>query len=90
MPGQKKQGKPRGKAVEAKQPEKPKARRSKEALVEQAIQQFGQKLDQNEVKPTIGDFIRLLQLEKELLEGTPKEIKVSWVESDGKDNVPEK
>jgi len=28
----------------------------------------------------VGDFIRLLQLEKELAEETPREIKVTWVE----------
>ena len=82
--------KPGRKAAETKQPAKPQRGRSRQELVEQAIQQFGQKLEQNELKPTVGDLIRLLQLEKELLEETPKEIKVSWVGTDAKEHVPEK
>ncbi len=66
--------------AEGKQEAKPRRARSKKTLVKQVIQQFGQKLEKDEVKPTVGDFIRLLQLEKELLDESPKEIKVSWVE----------
>ena len=76
--------------AETKHPEKPKRAKDKKALVKQAIQQFGEKLDKNELKPTVGDFIRLLQLERELLEETPKEIKVSWVEPDKKEHAPGK
>ena len=54
-------------------------RRAKE-LVEQVIEKMEQKLKSEEVKPSVGDLIRLLQLEKELEEEQPKEIKVSWVE----------
>jgi hypothetical protein len=64
--------------------------KSKKTLVNQVIRQFGEKIENNELKPTVGDFIRLLQLEKELLEKTPKEIKVSWVEAEQKEHAPEK
>ena len=39
-----------------------------------------EKLASDELKPTVGDFIRLVQLDKELTEEQPREIKVSWVE----------
>ncbi len=76
--------------AETKPTEKPKRAKNKKALVKQAIQQFGKKLDSNELKPTVGDFLRLLQIEKELLEEKPKEIKVSWVEPEEKEHAPEK
>ncbi len=76
--------------AEQKPAEKPKRSRSKKALVKQVIQQIGKKLDNDELKPTVGDLIRLLQLEKELLEEAPKEIKVSWVEPAGSEDATEK
>ena len=36
--------------------------------------------EKKELKGTLGDFIRLLQLEKELEDEQPKEIEVRWVE----------
>ena len=76
--------------AETKQVEKVKRAKNKKELVQQAIQQIGDKLDKNELKPTVGDLIRLLQFEKEILEETPKEIKVSWVEPEEKEHVPER
>jgi hypothetical protein len=76
--------------AKTKHVEKEKRAKNKKELVQQAIQQIGDKLDKNELKPTVGDLIRLLQLEKEILEETPKEIKVSWVEPEEKGHVPER
>jgi hypothetical protein len=76
--------------VETKHAEKPKRAKNKKALVKQVIQQIAEKLDNNELKPTLGDLFRALQLQKELLEETPKEIKVSWVEPDEEEHVPGK
>ena len=53
---------------------------NKAALVNRMIQSFEEKLDKQELKGTLGDFIRLLQLEKELEDEQPKEIEVRWVE----------
>ena len=75
--------------AETKHVEKTKRAKDKKALVKQAIRQIGEKIENNELKPTVGDFIRLLQLEKELLEEAPREIKVSWVEPE-KEYVLEK
>jgi len=88
--GVKKQGrgaKP-GETAETKQPEKLKRPRNKAALVKHVIRKITSKLENDELKPTVGDFIRLLQLEKELAEETPREIKVTWVEPE-KENAPE-
>ena len=38
------------------------------------------KITADEFKPTLADFLRLVQLEKEIGEEEPKEIKVTWVE----------
>jgi len=39
-----------------------------------------EKLSGKEVKATLGDYIKLVQLQKELDEEQPKEIKVTWME----------
>ena len=59
---------------------KPKASSHAE-LVEKAILAFGQKVETKNV--TVGDFIRLLQLQKEINGDDPKEIKVTWVDTVG-------
>ena len=38
------------------------------------------KLGGEDVKASLGDYIRLMQLHKELDEDAPREIKVTWVE----------
>ncbi len=44
------------------------------------VEKMEGKLKDNEFKPTLADFLRLVQLEKEIGEEEPKEIKVTWVE----------
>jgi hypothetical protein len=61
--------------------------KTKAELVSKVIQTFEKKLNSDQLKPTVGDFIRLLQLEKELEEQQPREIEVTWVERDGKKNA---
>jgi hypothetical protein len=50
-------------------------------LVEKAIQSIEAKLASSEVKATLADFIRLLQMQKELQLDQPREIKITWVET---------
>lgn len=58
----------------------PRRRGSRRAdLVERAIESIEQKLGSSDVKATFADFIRLLQLQKELQSDQPREIKVTWV-----------
>ena len=39
-----------------------------------------EKMTGNQMKATLGDYIRLVQLHKELDDESPKEIRVTWVE----------
>lgn len=56
-------------------------------MVEQILEQVEQKIGEGEVKATLSDYIRLVQLQKELEEEEPGEITVRWV--DPKDAVEE-
>ena len=46
------------------------------------ITKMEDKLREAEFKPSLADFLRLVQLEQETGEEEPKEIKVTWVEPD--------
>ena len=46
------------------------------------ITKMEDKLKEADFKPSLADFLRLVQLEKETGEEEPKEIKVTWVEPD--------
>ena len=63
-----------------KQPRKEKAKRkaSNTKLVQQAIQAFGNQVDSKKV--TVSEFVRLLELEKQMQGEARKEIKVTWVD----------
>ncbi len=61
----------------------------KARLIEMAIQKIEKKLASDEVKASIGDFIRLLQLQKEFYGDQPRQVTVTWIESTEKDCVPE-
>jgi hypothetical protein len=53
-------------------------RRTRGQLVAEVIESIEKRID--ELKPTVGDFIRLMQMEREIEADQPKEIKVSWVD----------
>jgi len=57
-------------------------------LVKKAIKVFEKKLEEKNV--SVGEFVRLLELQKEIDEDEPKEIKVTWVESGEKEPTSEK
>ena len=48
-------------------------------LLVNAIESIETRLRGPEFKPTLGDYLKLLQMEKEMEEMSPKEIRVSWV-----------
>lgn len=50
-------------------------------LINKLVNNIEEKIDANELKATLGDLIRLMQMQKELEENQPKEIKVTWVET---------
>jgi hypothetical protein len=49
-------------------------------LVEQILERVEQKIGEGDVKATLGDYIRLVQLQKELEDEEPGEITVRWVD----------
>ena len=48
-----------------------------------------EKMTGNQMKATLGDYIRLVQLHKELDDESPKEIRVTWVEPSEKGSANE-
>ena len=68
----------KSKVKRATRPKKGKARISK--LLSEVITQFEKRLKDDDIKPTIGDYLKLVQIEKELERDETKEIKVTWVE----------
>jgi hypothetical protein len=75
-------------AVRRKQAAKPKVETRTEAArvsgqaraVKSMLTKIEEKMSGNQMKATLGDYIRLVQLHKELDDESPKEIKVTWVE----------
>ena len=49
-------------------------------VVKRLLKQVERKLRDGDVRASLGDYIRLVQLHKELDEETPREIKVTWVD----------
>jgi hypothetical protein len=56
------------------------ARAKKARVVKQILERVEAKLAKDVEKASLGDYIKLVQLEKELEEEGPKEITVTWVE----------
>jgi hypothetical protein len=53
-------------------------RPSNAQLIKKAIEAFGEGIDKKKV--TVGDFVRLMELQKEIDANKPRDIKVTWVE----------
>ena len=58
---------------------------TKEAI-QSAIEKFEQRMMQEKMDLTLAEYVKLLQISQELIEEGPKEIKVSWVETEPKSN----
>lgn len=56
------------------------SKRSKAELLNEVIRKVEEQVADGKLKPTLGDLVRLWQLERELEDEQPKEIKVGWVE----------
>ena len=64
---------------------KGKGLRPADTLVEKVLEEIETKIAEDQLKPTVGDFLRLLQYREEKQEHEqPKEIKVTWVEPEEK------
>ena len=53
---------------------------AKAQAVKHMLTEIETKMTGNQMKATLGDYIRLVQLHKELDDESPKEIRVTWVE----------
>lgn len=51
-------------------------------VIDTLLKRMEEKMSAPDVKVTLADYIRLLQLKKELEEDEPKEIRVTWVDRD--------
>ena len=49
-------------------------------VIGRLIDGIEKRLEANEIKATIGDYLKLVQLQKEISDMTPREIRVTWVE----------
>lgn len=58
----------------------PPERIDKAALVNRLLHSIEQRLEKDDLKASLGDLIRLLQLQKELDDEQPAEIEVKWVD----------
>ena len=50
-------------------------------VVRALVKQVGEQLVKGEVKATLADYMKLLQLEKEMNDEEPRDIKVTWVKN---------
>jgi hypothetical protein len=59
-------------------------------ILAKAVKAIEERLETKDFKPTMGDYLKLLQLEHEIDEEKPKEVKVTWVEPVESEPEPEK
>ncbi|HUE05637.1 MAG TPA: hypothetical protein VMR62_39205 [Bryobacteraceae bacterium] len=59
-------------------------------IVRKAIENIETRLGTQEIKPTVADLVRLLQIEKELETDEPREVRVRWVESEPTESLTKK
>jgi hypothetical protein len=56
--------------------------------LDELLQKVETKIGGEQFKASVGDFVRLLQLRKEIEDVRPKEITVRWVEPSEEENAP--
>jgi hypothetical protein len=62
------------------QTERKQKKKTQAAVVEKLLKNVEKKLAGKNVKATLGDYIKLMQLQTELEAEEPKDIKVTWVD----------
>jgi len=55
--------------------------------IDSLLDMVEEKLGERNFRPSVGDFVRLLQLRKELEDERPREITVTWVEPSGDEDA---
>jgi hypothetical protein len=54
--------------------------RGKARIVSEILKKLEDTFSKGEIKASLADYIRLVQLQKELEEDEPRDIKVTWIE----------
>ena len=49
-------------------------------ILAKAIEGFEKRINEGDFKPTVAEYLKLLQLEQETAQETAKEIKVTWID----------
>jgi hypothetical protein len=62
------------------QTERKQKKKTQAAVVDKLLKNVEKKLAGKDVKATLGDYIKLVQLQAELEEEEPRDITVTWVE----------
>ena len=62
------------------QTERKQKKKTQAAVVQKLLKNVEKKLGGEDVKATLGDYIRLVQLQQELEDEEPRDITVTWVE----------
>jgi hypothetical protein len=60
--------------------DKKKNNRAQAEVVRQLLDGVGKRLQDQDLKVSLADYIRLVQLQKELEQDEPREIRVTWVD----------
>jgi transposase-like protein len=55
-------------------------RHRQQRLINNLVEEVGNHLTADKGKASVGDYIRLLQIQKDMEEGLTREIRVTWVE----------
>lgn len=63
-----------------RQTERKQKKKTQAAVVDKLLKNVEKKLAGKDVKATLGDYIKLVQLQTELEEEEPQDITVTWVE----------
>jgi len=62
------------------QTERKQKKKTQAAVVKKLLKNVEKKLGGEDVKATLGDYIRLVQLQQELEDEEPRDITVTWIE----------
>ena len=76
----KKPGKPSHQCADCEQRRVRKDKAGAVDLLSKAIEGFEKRIQETDFKITVGDYLKLVQLEKEYAQEGAKEIRVTWVE----------
>ena len=58
-------------------------------LLDKAIKSFEKRIEEEDFKPTIAEYLKLVQLEQESQQESVKEIKVTWIDPTTTSNTEE-